>query len=119
MRKYFDFRKTIIDNLIANIFNYFSCNTETCQKDVSGSVGVDANLFSDYDLTVVNQNLKTSKIIQMFNSIIFSVFNLTPAEAFDTNLYGYSCIISNTSVFKNTLTWKEIPFDTKKYYFKK
>ena len=116
MSKYFNLRKNIIDDLIDNVFRYFECTELKCQKNYSGSVGSDANLLSDYDLTIVNQNLKTSKIIQVFNSIIFDVFKCTPAEAFDTNLYGYSCIIPNTSFFKNTKTWKPIPFDIGKYY---
>ena len=91
MKKYFDLRKEIVDTLIKNIFIYFNCNAELCEQTASGSVGADANLLSDYDLTIVNQDLKTSEIIQMFNSIIMTVFNnSTPAEAFDTNLYGYS-----------------------------
>lgn len=116
MEKYFNFRKNVVDDLIENIFTYFDCDDELCQLNYSGSVGADANLLSDYDLTIVNQNLKTSEIIQMFNSVIGEIFNCTPAEAFDTNLYGYSCIISNTSNFNNKLLWKLIPFDNMRYY---
>lgn len=116
MNKYFKFRTEIVDSLIDNIFKFFNCTNVSCQKNASGSVGADANLFSDYDLTIVNQNLKTSQMIQVFNSVIFNVFNSTPAEAFDTNLYGYSSIIPNTSFFKNKLTWSPVPFDNTKYY---
>lgn len=116
MTKYFNLRKEIIDELINNVFEYFNCTELKCQKNYSGSVGADANLFSDYDLTIVNQNLKTSQIIQIFNSIIFNVFDCTPAEAFDTNLYGYSCIIPSSTLFKNKKTWLQIPFDENKYY---
>jgi len=118
MEKYCHFRKNVVDELIENIFDYFSCDDVLCQQVASGSVGADANLMSDYDLTIVNQNLKTSEIIQMFNSIIMEVFGATPAEALDTNLYGYSCIIENSILFKNKKTWSLIPFDNTKYYLK-
>lgn len=116
MQKFFNLRQTIVDDLISNIFDFFGCEDTTCSKQASGSTGADANLFSDYDLTIVHQNLLTSKIIRSFNTIIEGSFGFTPAEALDTNLYGYSPIMPKTNNFNNTRTWYAVPFDPNKYF---
>ena len=94
-------RKTIVDDLIKFIFNnYPPCkidNNIVCNSSPSGSVGPEATLNSDYDLTV-NGNYKISEIIQMFNSIFEKEFNKTSSEIFDTNLYGYSFLIPKSAV---------------------
>lgn len=69
--------------MITNIFNFYKidCFIKKDDKDIplceytaSESVGTDANLFSDYDLTVTG-NFKISVIIQTFN-IIIQMFNI-------------------------------------------
>ena len=120
MKKFFDFRLSIVNTITTMIFNYYGCDKllDLCDKSASGSIGIDANIYSDYDLTVVNQNMQTTKIIKMFNSVIQNTFGATPFEVFDTNLYGYSCMIPYTKLFKNTKTWKLFGDDKiKKYYY--
>jgi hypothetical protein len=118
MKDYVDFRKKVIDDLIRNIFDHYKCENNKCEKTDSGSVGANANLYSDYDLTIVHKNLQTANIIKTFNSIIQKVFDVTPAEAFDTNLYGYSCII-NTQFLKYNKQWEQVPInDSNQSYLK-
>jgi len=105
MQEFFNFRLHLVDILIDKIFDFYGCTTESCTKSASGSVGDDANLFSDYDLTITEHNFLATKIIQTFNSVIEETFGSTPFEVFDTNLYGYSGLIPQSLNFKNNKTW--------------
>lgn len=97
------FRTELVDDLIKFIFdNYPQCSGSTCKSIPSGSTGPEATLNSDYDLTL-SGNYKISSIIQMFNSIFEHEFRSTSAEIFDTNLYGYSFLISKAGVKSNPL----------------
>ncbi len=104
-------RKLIVDNLIMFIFNnYPPCKINqniVCNSSPSGSVGPEATLNSDYDLTI-NGNYKISEIIQMFNSIFEKEFQSTSSEIFDTNLYGYSFLIPNSAVINNLKLWTPV-----------
>ena len=117
MKQFFDFRLHLVDTLIDKIFKYFNCGVKSsCKKIASGSVGSDANLLSDYDLTITEQNYNATKIISTFNSVIQLTFGSTPFEVFDTNLYGYSALIpKDDSKFDNLKTWELDLFG--KHYF--
>lgn len=107
MRVLFNFRNNLVDQLINKIFAFYpKCHEAevTCQSSASGSVGPEANVYSDYDLTVTG-HFQVSKMIQIFNSIIQLVFNLTPFEAMDTNLYGYSYMIPYKENFEYKNIW--------------
>lgn len=120
MKDFFDFRFNLVNKLIQKIFNeYPLCYAEIdptiniCKSLASGSIGPDSNLFSDYDLTITG-HFQVSKMIQLFNGAIFKIFNMTPFEAFDTNLYGYSFMIPiNDSPFCR-INWSLDPI-SKKY----
>jgi hypothetical protein len=104
----FDFRKKIVDTLIKDIFDSFpEClvNNNKCISNASGSVGPEATLDSDYDLTIAG-HYQVSIMIQIFNSVIEKVFKASPSEVFDTNLYGYSFLIPPNSTSKNRLIWE-------------
>ena len=94
MREFFDFRTKFVDNLIKSIFVFYGCNPDNkCISSPSGSVGPQANLGSDYDITINNQTLNVSNIIRSFNTIILKTFGNQPSVVFDTNLYGYSALL--------------------------
>ena len=116
MQEFFNFRLNLVDTLIDKIFEFYGCTSDSCTKSASGSVGADANLFSDYDLTITEHNFLATKIIQTFNSVIEETFGSTPFEVFDTNLYGYSGLIPVSTNFKNHKTWK-LDLFKKHYYF--
>jgi hypothetical protein len=101
LRAFATFRQLIVDHILSKIFEIYGCNSKEknieCISIASGSTGPNANPKSDYDLTIINQTLNTSSMIKLFNEIIVTVFDQTPFEVFDTNLYGYSCIISNNN----------------------
>ena len=103
----FDFRKSLVDSLLEKIKTHFNCNGNECHVEPSGSVGDTANLKSDYDLTLVMKGFSTSKAIQIFNSVIYKVFDDAPFMVFDTNLYGYSPMIPKKSglIISNTKLW--------------
>lgn len=102
----FDFRKKIVDALINKIFKVFpACLNNICISNASGSVGPEATLDSDYDLTIAG-HYQVSTMIQIFNSVIEKVFKASPSEVFDTNLYGYSFLIPQNSTSKNRLIWE-------------
>ena len=105
MKNLFDFRKRLVDELINKIFTHYNCTQSLCLKLETGSVGADANLFSDYDLTITEQNFQATRIISTFNSVIQSTFNSSSFEVFDTNLYGYSALIPVNKDFKNKKIW--------------
>ena len=116
--KFVDLRIKLIDILINNIFKYFNCSN-TCIKNVLEYD--DNSLYSNYDLTIINPSFKTSIIIQMFNSIIFLLFNNTPNLVFDTNLYTYSFLLNNNLLNNNLLNnnnnnniWKSLDY---KFYY--
>ena len=117
MKQFFDFRLKLVDTLIDKIFKYYDCGVKSsCTKIASGSVGSDANLLSDYDLTITEQNYNATKIIQTFNSVIQLSFGSSPFEVFDTNLYGYSALIpKDENKFENLRTWQLDLFG--KHYF--
>ncbi len=101
----FNFRKKIVDTLIKKIFDVFpDCLLNDCISNASGSVGPEATLDSDYDLTIAG-HYKVSQMIQIFNSVIEKVFKASPSEVFDTNLYGYSFLIPPNSTSNNRLIW--------------
>jgi len=101
----FNFRKKIVDTLIKKIFDVFpDCLINDCISNASGSVGPEATLDSDYDLTIAG-HYKVSQMIQIFNSVIEKVFKASPSEVFDTNLYGYSFLIPPNSTSNNRLIW--------------
>ena len=103
----FDFRKSLVDSLLEKIKTHFNCNGNECHVEPSGSVGDTANLKSDYDLTLVMKGFSTSNAIQIFNSVIYKVFDDAPFMVFDTNLYGYSPMIPKKSglIISNTKLW--------------
>jgi hypothetical protein len=113
---YFNFRKAVVDELIKLLFKKYKCE-ETCTNAASGSVGTDANLKSDYDLTIVNPDYYTSTIIRIFNHVIEKIFGDQPAIVFDTNLYGYSGMIPTSikNININKEIWEE-DIINKKYY---
>jgi len=97
------FRTELVDELIKFIFRHYpQCANDACKFMASGSTGPEATLNSDYDLTLAG-NYKISIIIQMFNSIFEHEFGKTSAEIFDTNLYGYSFLISKAAIGSNSL----------------
>lgn len=101
------FRTELVDELIKFIYeNYPPCAGNICKFNPSGSTGPEATLNSDYDLTLAG-NYKISVIIQMFNSIFEHEFEKTSAEIFDTNLYGYSFLITKAGVKTNKL-WSSV-----------
>lgn len=101
----FDFRKKIVDEIIKKIFNVFpDCEMSNCLSNASGSIGPEATLDSDYDLTITG-HYKVSEMIQIFNSVIDKVFKVTPSEVFDTNLYGYSFLIPEKASQQNRKIW--------------
>jgi hypothetical protein len=103
MRAFFDFRTTFVDNLIKIIFKFYGCNqSNECLDAPSGSVGPQANLASDYDITINNQSFNVSHVIRSFNTIIFNTFGDQPSVVFDTNLYGYSALLPK-SMLKNNI----------------
>jgi len=111
----YQFRTNIVDGLINFIFrNYGPCHNPgmICNFNASGSIPPEATLDSDYDLTL-SGNYKISVIIQIFNSIFKTEFGKTSAEFFDTNLYGYSFLISKAGVQGNKL-WTLINSNEKK-----
>lgn len=111
-------RKKIVDRLINFIFdNYPECKVDDnkiCIFGSSGSIGPEATLFSDYDLTL-SGNYKISEIIQMFNSIFESEFNEPSSVIFDTNLYGYSFLIVNNAIKENFKLWTPLYKDLKQH----
>jgi hypothetical protein len=113
MRLFFDLRKNIVDDLINKIFKFYSCKG-TCTKIASGSVGVNANLGSDYDLTINDVGFKVSQVIQTFNSIIKNTFHQQPFIIFDTNLYAYSALLPLNVKINNT-NWKQDYFNKHLY----
>ena len=116
LRAFYNFRLEIVDFIINKLFEKYNCNNKSdnnieCSKNASGSTGEQANLKSDYDLTISNPNISdptttsknilehskniqsnmyTSTMIRIFNSIISKIFGNQPADVFDTNIYGYS-----------------------------
>lgn len=121
MHIFSQFRNKLIDHLVQRIFEFFpDCLTvkgkqkhQECVSHASGSSGDQANDFSDYDLTITGCS-GVSYIIQIFNSIITNVFNCTPFEAFDTNLYGYSFLIPENSktTRNNQILWTIVENDS-------
>ena len=102
----FNFRKEIVDTLINKIFEVFpACLNNICISNASGSVGPEATLDSDYDLTIAG-HYQVSIMIQIFNSVIEKVFKAAPSEVFDTNLYGYSFLIPPKGTSNNRLIWE-------------
>ena len=113
MKLFFDLRKNIVDDLINKIFKFYSCKG-TCTKIASGSVGANANLGSDYDLTINDVGFKVSQVIQTFNSIIKNTFHQQPFIIFDTNLYAYSALLPLNVKINNT-NWKPDYFNKHLY----
>ncbi len=104
-------RQFIVDTLLDLIFfikddclSKSKSQEIVCEKTASGSVGTNANLHSDYDLTITG-SFTISSIIQIFNSVIFKTFSKVSAEVFDTNIYGYSFLIPATLTLDNK-NWK-------------
>lgn len=100
----YNIRENIVNGLINLIFTlYKECNIKNlnCEFNPSGSIGPEATLDSDYDLTI-NGHYKISQIIKIFNSIFEKEFQSTSSEIFDTNLYGYSFILPKNNVINNT-----------------
>jgi hypothetical protein len=104
-------RQFVVDTLLELIFfikddclSKSKSQEIVCEKTASGSVGTNANLHSDYDLTITG-SFTISSIIQIFNSVIKKTFNKVSAEVFDTNIYGYSFLIPATLTLDNK-NWK-------------
>ena len=107
--KFIKLRKSIIDMLIGDLFIYFNCHY-TCKKNKL----IYSNNENEYDLFIINPTYKTSIIIQIFNSIIYLLFDNIPKLIFDTNLYTYSFLL-HKNIFKNINNiWKS--FDNNFYY---
>ena len=101
----FNIRENIVNGLINLIFTLHNeCDKSECKFNASGSIGPEATLDSDYDLTI-NGHYKISEIIKIFNSIFEKEFQSTSSEIFDTNLYGYSFILPKSNVINNTNIW--------------
>ena len=95
-----------------HILIYKNCDN-VCVSNASGSVGPNATLLSDYDLTITG-HFQISKIITIFNTIINNIFYLSSNDALDTNLYGYSFLILRNTSDINTNIWSIDSF--KEYY---
>ena len=99
-------RQQLIDNLLDLIFlindECYDKTSLICKKTASGSIGLNSNIHSDYDLTLTG-SYNISSIIQMFNSVIFKVFTNVPLIVFDTNVYGYSFLIPYSLTFNNPI----------------
>ena len=104
LKLFVDFRTELVNDLLFQIFSFFKNCENVCISKPSGSTGPDATLFSDYDLTITG-HFQISKIIDIFNKIIYDVFRVTSNDALDTNLYGYSFLISNKSSSINNVIW--------------
>jgi hypothetical protein len=115
MQNFFNFRQNLVNELVKKIFSFFGCDTHICISNPTGSVGSDANLGSDYDLTIIDNTFYAALMIQIFNSIFELTFGVTPYEAFDTNLYGYSALIPDNDKFANKKIWLLDNF--KKHYY--
>jgi hypothetical protein len=110
LKKYAASRNKFVDILIEDIFKFYTDDCKSkCKATPSGSVA-DANIYSDYDLTI-SGHFKVSEMIQTFNSIIYSVFGLSTFEALDTNLYGYSYILP-TNNLNHSKTWTQSPLNS-------
>lgn len=114
MKYFYKLRKRIVDELINIIFSKYP-NCGICRATSSGSSGEHANLMSDYDLTITGHQ-QVSKMIQIFNSVIFNFFGDTPFDIFDTNLYGYSFMMPIDYEFNNAKTWMIDTIDRKYNY---
>lgn len=92
--QYGNFRKQIVDQLIALISKYVC---KTCTVNAVGSV----NPTSDYDITANGR--KAAQLVQIFNQIFRELFLNESGIIFDTNLYGVGFFEPTQEVVNNQI----------------
>lgn len=93
LEKFGEFRKLMVDSIFFyTVSKIPKCKStklkyNSCKAQALGS----NSITSDYDINISEDNLIISKqIIETFNKVFFKIFNNSPSEIFDTNIYGIS-----------------------------
>ena len=108
--KFGEFRKLIIDSLLFSaVKETKKCKTTPEHYNVCQAIALGSNTFtSDYDINLLSDTFDINKsIIHTFYNSFKSIFHDTPAQTFDTNIYGISFLDKKHNVMNSDIDRKQ------------
>ena len=87
------YRSTLIDYVLNSLISGAEdCSRALCSSRPSGSVGANQNINSDYDVTLSGTR-NVSALAASLASVFRKVYNCTPSEMFNANVFVHSFMV--------------------------